>query len=86
VDDDAERGRRALETYCQATYRMPLEQVGRIQAFVTGSMADVEARLARYVDAGAAQVLLRIAALDPGTFTDQLARLATLMPGVSPGR
>jgi alkanesulfonate monooxygenase SsuD/methylene tetrahydromethanopterin reductase-like flavin-dependent oxidoreductase (luciferase family) len=80
VDDDVDRGRRALDVYCQATYRMPLEQVERIQVFITGSMADVEAGLVRYVDAGAAHVLLRIAAVDPVTFTDQLAHLATLMP------
>jgi alkanesulfonate monooxygenase SsuD/methylene tetrahydromethanopterin reductase-like flavin-dependent oxidoreductase (luciferase family) len=86
VDDDADRGRQALEAYAKATYRMPLEQVGRIQVFITGSMAQVEAQLARYVDAGAAHVLLRIAAVDPGTFASQFARIGTLRSGVSPGR
>ena len=86
VDDDADRGRQALAEYAKATYRMPLEQVGRIQVFITGSMAEVEAQLARYVDAGAAHVLLRIAAVDPATFASHFARVGTLRSGVSPGR
>ncbi|MEV3963123.1 LLM class flavin-dependent oxidoreductase [Nocardia sp. NPDC050193] len=83
VDDDAQRGAKALDDYCQATYRMPLESVAQIQVMMTGP--DVPARLGRFVEAGARQILLRIGAVDPTTFTEQLARVAEILPALPPG-
>jgi alkanesulfonate monooxygenase SsuD/methylene tetrahydromethanopterin reductase-like flavin-dependent oxidoreductase (luciferase family) len=92
VDDDVARGRRALDEFCLATYRMSVERVERIQVLITGSPGEVSATLDRYVTAGAEHVLVRIAAVDPGSFADQLARVAALtvgyrvIPGGSPVR
>jgi alkanesulfonate monooxygenase SsuD/methylene tetrahydromethanopterin reductase-like flavin-dependent oxidoreductase (luciferase family) len=36
LDDDVERGTRALDACCQATYRLPLDVVGKIQVLLTG--------------------------------------------------
>ncbi|MEU6562724.1 LLM class flavin-dependent oxidoreductase [Nocardia nova] len=80
VDDDARRGSKALDDYCRATYRMPLETVAGIQLMMTGP--DIPAQLERFADAGARHILLRIGALDPGTFAAQLARLAELLPAL----
>ncbi|AHH18330.1 luciferase-like monooxygenase [Nocardia nova SH22a] len=80
VDDDKERGAKALDDYCRATYRMPLEAVAGIQLMMTGP--DIPAQLQRFADAGARHILLRIGALDPGTFAAQLARLAELLPAL----
>ncbi|NKQ56669.1 LLM class flavin-dependent oxidoreductase [Amycolatopsis sp. K13G38] len=77
VDDDAERGMKALDAYCQATYRLPLDTVGQIQVMLTGP--DLLTQLGRFVDAGARHVLLRIAAVDPDTFADQLAKAGALL-------
>lgn len=63
VDDDPERGRRALDRYCQVTYRMPLETVGAIQMMLTGPAPCIAAELARY--AGARHILLRCSAQAP---------------------
>ncbi|MBB5918455.1 alkanesulfonate monooxygenase SsuD/methylene tetrahydromethanopterin reductase-like flavin-dependent oxidoreductase (luciferase family) [Nocardia transvalensis] len=81
IDDDADRGRSALEEYCQATYNMPLEAVGTIQVMITGSAEHVAAQLDRYVKAGARHLLIRIAAVGPESFADQLDRVAALLPG-----
>jgi probable F420-dependent oxidoreductase len=78
LDDDAARGRRALEAYCQATYGAPLDWVAGIQVMLTGS--DVVGGLGRFVAAGARHVLLRIAAVDPVEFTEQLDALGELVP------
>jgi alkanesulfonate monooxygenase SsuD/methylene tetrahydromethanopterin reductase-like flavin-dependent oxidoreductase (luciferase family) len=39
--------------------------VSSVQAFVIGSAADVAARIARYVDAGARHIVVRMASVDP---------------------
>lgn len=78
LDDDAERGRAALEEYCAANYRMPLDEVGKIQVMMTGP--DVAGQLGRFFDAGAEDVLIRIAAVAPADFEDQLAGVAELLP------
>ncbi|MBF6175234.1 LLM class flavin-dependent oxidoreductase [Nocardia blacklockiae] len=80
IDDDAERGRAALDEYCRATYRMPLETVGDIQVMMTGSAEQVAAQLDRYVRAGARHLLIRIAAVDPEVFRSQLERVTELLP------
>jgi alkanesulfonate monooxygenase SsuD/methylene tetrahydromethanopterin reductase-like flavin-dependent oxidoreductase (luciferase family) len=78
VDDDAVRGRAALERYCQATYGQPLDVIGGIQVMMTGP--DLADRIGRFLDAGARHVQLRIAALEPSVFEDQLAGVAELLP------
>lgn len=83
LDHDAERGRRALEDYCQATYGSPLDWVGRIQVMMTGP--DVVAQLRRYQDAGARHVLIRIAAIEPARLAEQLEAVAELLPTLRAG-
>ncbi|MGV9265906.1 LLM class flavin-dependent oxidoreductase [Kitasatospora sp. NPDC003701] len=80
VDDSVADGRRALDAYAHANYGMPLEELERIQAVVTGTPEDVVAGLARYRDAGARHVVVRPGALDLASQRDQLRRLATLLP------
>jgi alkanesulfonate monooxygenase SsuD/methylene tetrahydromethanopterin reductase-like flavin-dependent oxidoreductase (luciferase family) len=78
VADDAERGREALDAYCRSTYGRPFEWVGKIQVMVTGSREKVAEQLNRYVAAGARHIVIRIAAVDPGTF-EQLAVVEQLL-------
>jgi alkanesulfonate monooxygenase SsuD/methylene tetrahydromethanopterin reductase-like flavin-dependent oxidoreductase (luciferase family) len=77
VDDDPERCRQALDRYCQATYGLPRETVGLIQA-------EIAAALARY--AGVQHILFRIAALEPDVFADQLAALPAVIAHLAPER
>jgi alkanesulfonate monooxygenase SsuD/methylene tetrahydromethanopterin reductase-like flavin-dependent oxidoreductase (luciferase family) len=65
VDNDAERGHRTAEDWCLRWYELPFEMVSSVQAFVIGSAADVAARIARYVDAGARHIVVRMASVDP---------------------
>lgn len=82
LEDDATKGRRALETYSQAFYGAPLEQVEQIQVMVAGSAEQVRQRLDDYIAAGARHIVLRLAELEPG---DHLRRVAELVrPLVSP--
>jgi alkanesulfonate monooxygenase SsuD/methylene tetrahydromethanopterin reductase-like flavin-dependent oxidoreductase (luciferase family) len=82
VDDDVEGGRRALDDYARATYGMPLEELEKIQAVVTGSASRVRERLGRYVAAGARHIVARLGAVDLGSQRDQLERVADLIPAV----
>ncbi|OXR44282.1 Phthiodiolone/phenolphthiodiolone dimycocerosates ketoreductase [Nocardia cerradoensis] len=79
LSDDPHAGRAALDRYTQATYRMPVDTVETIQVLLTGTAEHVVAQLDRYIDAGAEHILLRIAALDPAEFTDQLALTESLL-------
>jgi alkanesulfonate monooxygenase SsuD/methylene tetrahydromethanopterin reductase-like flavin-dependent oxidoreductase (luciferase family) len=65
VDNDPERGHRTAEEWCLRWYELPFEMVSSVQAFVIGSAADVAARVARYVDAGARHIVVRMASVDP---------------------
>jgi len=76
VDDDPDRGRQALQHYCETTYRLPLETVSQIQVMITGPVEQIAAELGRY--AGVEHILLRIAELRPDPFTEQLSELAAL--------
>lgn len=78
LDDDAERGQAALQAYCEATYHMPLEAIGKIQVMMTGP--DIAGQIGRYRDAGAEEILIRIAAVEPADFDRQLAGAAELLP------
>lgn len=77
VDDDAQRGAKALDDYCRTTYRMPWEAVAQIQVMMTGP--DIPAQLGRFVEAGARHILLRLGAVGSATFAEQLARVAEIL-------
>ncbi|WP_433176942.1 LLM class flavin-dependent oxidoreductase [Actinoallomurus sp. CA-150999] len=80
VDESVESGRRALQDYARATYGMPLEELEKIQAVVTGSADQVLDGLGRYVAAGARHLVIRLGAVDLPTQRDQLDRIAALIP------
>ncbi|MFF4628126.1 LLM class flavin-dependent oxidoreductase [Streptomyces griseorubiginosus] len=82
IDDDLDSGRRALDDYARATYGMPLEELEKIQAVVTGSADQVSEHLGRYATAGARHVVARLGALDLHSQRDQLERLADLIPAI----
>ncbi|MEU6199489.1 LLM class flavin-dependent oxidoreductase [Streptomyces sp. NPDC047061] len=82
IDDDIEGGRRALEGYARATYGMPLEELEKIQAVVTGSADQVRQRLGEYVTAGVRHIVVRLGALGLSSQRDQLERVADLIPAV----
>ncbi|MCO6004310.1 LLM class flavin-dependent oxidoreductase [Actinoallomurus purpureus] len=86
VDESVESGRRALEDYARATYGMPLEDLERIQAVVTGSDDEVLDGLGRYVAAGARHLVIRLGALDLRAQRDQLDRVAALIPALRASR
>jgi alkanesulfonate monooxygenase SsuD/methylene tetrahydromethanopterin reductase-like flavin-dependent oxidoreductase (luciferase family) len=85
VDESVESGRRALGEYARAAYGMPLEELEKIQAVVTGSADQILAGLGRYVAAGARHLVLRLGALDLRTQRDQLDRIAALIPALRAG-
>ncbi|MFE3181143.1 hypothetical protein ACFXKR_09635 [Streptomyces violascens] len=78
IDDDTESGRRAMDTYARATYGMPLEELERMQAVVTGSADQVLQRLGHY--AAAQHIVVRLGALELRSQRDQLERIADLIP------
>jgi len=82
IDNDVESGRRAMDGYARATYGMPLEELERIQAVVTGSAAEVLEYLGRYVAAGARHIVARLGALDLHSQREQLERIADLIPAL----
>ncbi|MFC6023756.1 LLM class flavin-dependent oxidoreductase [Plantactinospora solaniradicis] len=82
VDEGVETGRQALDAYVRASYGMPLEELEKIQAVVTGSAEQVHEGLARYVAAGARHIVIRLGALDLHSQRDQLERIAALIPAV----
>jgi hypothetical protein len=61
---------------------MPLNDLQKIQAVVTGSPDEVRASLQRYIDAGARHLVVRLAALDRRSQHTQLTRLAALIPAL----
>jgi alkanesulfonate monooxygenase SsuD/methylene tetrahydromethanopterin reductase-like flavin-dependent oxidoreductase (luciferase family) len=82
VDEDLERGRRALDGYARATYGMPLEELEDIQAVFTGPADRVAEHLGRYAAAGARHIVIRLCALDLGGQHSQLERVADLITAV----
>ncbi|WP_405086752.1 LLM class flavin-dependent oxidoreductase [Microbispora sp. NBC_01389] len=80
IDEDGpEAGRRALDAYARAAYGMPLEELERIQAVVTGTADQVLAGLRRYMAAGARHLVVRLGALSLHGQRDQLDRVAELI-------
>ena len=82
VEDDTDRGQALLEEYCRRNYGMPAAFVQGIQMQVTGSAAEVAARLRKYE--GAEHFLLRIASTDPKVFDEQLPRVAEVVDLLRP--
>jgi alkanesulfonate monooxygenase SsuD/methylene tetrahydromethanopterin reductase-like flavin-dependent oxidoreductase (luciferase family) len=83
VDRSLELGRRALGDYAQVNYGMPLEELEKIQAVVTGTAAEVTESLRRYVAAGARHLVIRLGALSLHSQRDQLEQVAALIPALS---
>jgi alkanesulfonate monooxygenase SsuD/methylene tetrahydromethanopterin reductase-like flavin-dependent oxidoreductase (luciferase family) len=84
VDSSLQSGRRALDDYAHANYGMPLEELEKIQAVITGTTQQVTESLRRYVAAGARHILIRLGALDLHSQRDQLERVAALIPALLP--
>lgn len=82
IADDIDSGRQALDAYARATYGMPLEELEKIQAVVTGTADQVGERLAQYVAAGARHIVGRLGALDLRSQREQLERFAELIPAL----
>ena len=83
VDSSIENGRRALDDYANANYGMPLEELEKIQAIVTGTPQHVTESLSRYITAGARHIVVRLGALDLHSQRDQLEQVAALIPSLS---
>ena len=82
VDSSLHSGRRALDDYAIANYGMPLEELEKIQAIITGTPQAVIESLSRYIAAGARHVVVRLGALDLHSQRDQLERVAALIPSL----
>ena len=82
VDNSLHAGRRALNDYAIANYGMPLEELEKIQAIITGPPHRVIESLTRYITAGARHIVVRLGALDLHSQRDQLERVADLIPSL----
>ncbi|HKA96611.1 MAG TPA: LLM class flavin-dependent oxidoreductase [Streptosporangiaceae bacterium] len=82
VDSSVQSGRRALDDYANANYGMPLDELEKIQAIVTGTPDRVMESLGRYITAGARHVVVRLGALDLHSQRDQLEQVAALIPSL----
>lgn len=82
IDSSIQGGRRALDDYAKANYGMPLDELEKVQAIVTGTPQRVIEGLGRYITAGARHVVVRLGALDLHTQRDQLERVAALIPSL----
>ncbi len=80
VDGSIESGRQALDDYANANYGMPLAELEKIQAVITGPPEQVAEALSRYIAAGARHLVIRLGALDLHSQRDQLERIAALIP------
>jgi alkanesulfonate monooxygenase SsuD/methylene tetrahydromethanopterin reductase-like flavin-dependent oxidoreductase (luciferase family) len=82
VDSSIHNGRRALDDYANANYGIPLAELEKIQAIVTGTPKEVTESLGRYVTAGARHIVVRLGALDLHSQRDQLEQVAALIPAL----
>jgi alkanesulfonate monooxygenase SsuD/methylene tetrahydromethanopterin reductase-like flavin-dependent oxidoreductase (luciferase family) len=92
VADSVNGGRRALNDYCMAIYRTPLTHVESVQSLIAGPPDHIRAELARFIATGARHIVVRVAALDPGSQREQvqwiaeaLLPAATRLSGFPPG-
>ncbi|WP_043684167.1 LLM class flavin-dependent oxidoreductase [Streptomyces xylophagus] len=84
IDENPEHAHRATDDYARATYGMPLAELEKIQAVVTGTAEQVTERLNQYVTAGARHLVTRLATLDLPAHRDQMERTAALIPDLQP--
>ncbi|MBS2536247.1 LLM class flavin-dependent oxidoreductase [Catenulispora sp. NF23] len=82
VDADEAAGRARLDVYARANYGMPLAELARIQAVVTGTAEQVARRLNTYIAAGARHLVLRLGAIGLAAQEGQLDRVAALLPAL----
>ncbi|GAA5053298.1 hypothetical protein [Streptomyces similanensis] len=82
IDDDAESGRRAPDSYARVTYGIPLAELEQIRAVVSGGPDRVLAHPGRYAAAGARHVVVRLGAVGPRSQRDRLERIAELIPAL----
>ncbi|MFF9815109.1 LLM class flavin-dependent oxidoreductase [Streptomyces sp. NPDC014006] len=82
IADDIGSGRQALDAYARVTYGVPLVELEKIQAVVTGTADRVVERLGQYVAAGARHIVGRLGALDLRSQREQLERSAELIPAL----
>ena len=82
VDSSLQSGRRVFGDYAIANYGMPLEELEKIQAIVTGTSERVVDSLSRYIAAGARHIVVRLGALDLRSQRDQLEQVAALIPSL----
>ncbi|CAL29843.1 MULTISPECIES: LLM class flavin-dependent oxidoreductase [Frankia] len=80
IADSVASGRDTLAAYSQANYGLGLRELEAIQAVITGPAAQVVARLAGYIAAGARHLVCRLGTVDLGAARDQLERLADILP------
>jgi alkanesulfonate monooxygenase SsuD/methylene tetrahydromethanopterin reductase-like flavin-dependent oxidoreductase (luciferase family) len=80
LDADRARAEARLEEYVQGYYGRSLEFMSAIQAYRHGSAEQCARWLARFVDAGARHLVLRVGALDPGRQIELIA--AELLPAL----
>jgi alkanesulfonate monooxygenase SsuD/methylene tetrahydromethanopterin reductase-like flavin-dependent oxidoreductase (luciferase family) len=80
IADSMDSGRRALEDFSRANYRLELAQLETIQAVIAGPPQHVAAHLARYIAAGARHLVCRIAAPSLQSQREQLERITDLFP------
>jgi alkanesulfonate monooxygenase SsuD/methylene tetrahydromethanopterin reductase-like flavin-dependent oxidoreductase (luciferase family) len=78
VTDTVERGRALLQTFAQASYGLPLDQLERIQVLVAGPPDVVAEQLRGYVAAGARHLAVRIATTSLETQREQLEQIVKL--------
>ncbi|WP_371478094.1 LLM class flavin-dependent oxidoreductase [Kitasatospora sp. NBC_00315] len=80
VAPDPAAGRLGLDTYCRASYGLPLEVIETIQTLVAGPVEHIARILEGYLSAGARHLVCRIGAGDLRAQHGQLEQLAELLP------
>jgi alkanesulfonate monooxygenase SsuD/methylene tetrahydromethanopterin reductase-like flavin-dependent oxidoreductase (luciferase family) len=78
VTDTVERGRAMLQTFAQASYGLPLDQLEQVQVLVAGPPDVVAEKLRGYVAAGARHLAVRIATTSLETQREQLEQIVKL--------
>jgi len=78
LTDTVEQGRETLQTFAQASYGLPLDQLERIQALAAGPPDVVAEKLRGYVAAGARHLAVRIATTSLESQRAQLEQIIKL--------
>ena len=78
LTDTVEQGRELLETFAQASYGMPLDQLEQVQALAAGPPDVVAEKLRGYVAAGARHLAVRIATTTLESQREQLEHIIKL--------